>query len=100
MLVDERQDFLGAGNRVEGTGGERRAHLLGHVTSGHLVAEFFDRVGRRPDPGQPSADDGTGEVGILREGSRWIASAPERRAIERILSMTRYVSALDEPSSA
>ena len=41
--VDELEHLVGAGDRVEGSGCERRADLLGHVPGRHLVAETLDR---------------------------------------------------------
>ena len=66
-LVDEREHLGGVGDRVQGSGGERRADLLGHMTGGHLVAETLDGIRGGPDPDEAGVDDGAREVGVLGE---------------------------------
>ena len=67
VLLGERDDLVGAGDRFGGAGHQRRAGPLGDVPGGHLVAEVADRLRGRADPGQPGVDDGLGEVGVLGE---------------------------------
>ncbi len=90
-LVRERDDLGSVRDGLDGARRERRADLLGHVARGDLVAELLDRLRRGADPGEPGVDDGTGEVGVLGEEpvAGCTASAPDRRATEMILSITR-----------
>ena len=67
VLLGERDDLVGAGDRVGRAGDERGLRGLGDVPGLDLVAERVDRRGRRPDPGQPGVDDGLGEVRVLGE---------------------------------
>ena len=67
VLVGEREDLVGAADRVGGAGDQRGAGLLGDVPGLDLVAEGVDRLGRRADPDQAGVDDGLGEGGVLGE---------------------------------
>ena len=78
-LLGERDDLVGAGDGARGARRQRRAHLLGDVARGDLVAECLDRLGRRPDPDQPRVDDGARERRRSRRGSRSRGARRPRR---------------------
>ena len=67
VLLGERDDLVGAGDRVGRAGDQRGAGALGDVPGGDLVTEVADGLRRRADPGQARVQDGLGELGVLRE---------------------------------
>ena len=67
VLLGEGHDLTRVLDWVLGTRGHRCVGLQCDVTCGDLVTEVADRLGRRPDPGEPGVDDSLGEVGVLRE---------------------------------
>jgi hypothetical protein len=67
VLLGERDDLVGTGDRVLRAGDQRGAGLHGDVPGLHLVAERDDRLGGGADPGEPGVDHGAGEVGVLGE---------------------------------
>jgi hypothetical protein len=67
VLLGERDDLVGALDRVLGSGYQWRPDLLGDVAGLHLVAEVLDGLRSGTDPDQPGVQDGLGEVGVLGE---------------------------------
>lgn len=67
VLLGERDDLVGPGDRVRGAYHQRGARALGDVPGGDLVAEVADGLRRRADPGQPGVQDGLGELRVLRQ---------------------------------
>jgi hypothetical protein len=59
--------LCGIGDRIRGSGHERRTGPVGDVPRAHLVAERLDRGRRRSDPDQSGRDHGSGERRVLGE---------------------------------
>src|SRR5699024_3747552 len=67
VFLREGLDFFCASNRIRSAGDEGRPGPARDVAGAHFVAERIDRRGWRADPREAGADDGAGEVGVLRE---------------------------------
>ena len=92
VLLGERDDLVGAVDRVGVPATSGAPARCGDVPGGDLVAERADGGGRRADPGQAGVDDGLGEVGVLGRGSRSRGGRRRRRtraAASRSLAMSR-----------
>src|SRR5699024_1172556 len=67
VFLREGLVFFCASNRIRSAGDEGRPGSARDVAGAHFVAERIDRRGWRADPREAGADDGAGEVGVLRE---------------------------------
>src|SRR5580698_6378077 len=67
MLLAERHDLVGGGQRLGAAGNSRHARLLGGQAGTDLVAHDLNGLGRWPDESDAPLGDGAGEVGVLGE---------------------------------